>query len=185
MSEINLLKNEIHRSPISFNYGSMKLLYIFLGIVVFELLLYGGMWWWGNDLQKKAQDIDRQAASIDFDASKLEADRTKAVSLQRRINNLEILLKNHLYWSKAFDEVEKQTLKTVHYTSLKVDEATHRFVLAGIATDLTDVGKLMLGLKQSSSVREVILIGTDLSESGAAGYEFNLEVDFDPKLLSK
>lgn len=186
MGEINLLKKEYQgRSLPPFSDYSSKALYVVMALVVLEFLIYGGLWLYGGQLNKQAQVVDQEAQAVDFEIEKVEVDRLKSVSLQRRINNLQVLLNNHHYWSQVFAELEKYTLKRAIYRTMRVEEATQKFAISGIASSISEIGKLLLGLKQSPNVREVTLQSVVGSGSGESGYEFNLELVFNQKLLFK
>ena len=185
MTEINLLKNDLQsRSPLSFIPRSAGSLYIVLAILALQLLLYGGMIFYQSRIEKDARDLERKAAEVDLNIEKLGAERKVAVSFQRRLNNLQALLDKHVFWTQAFLELEKHTLKTVSLSTMQVDETDATFVVTGTAPSVTEIGKYILGLRTSDKILDVDLTEISQSKSGQAGYDFDAEVKFDGKLLS-
>ena len=185
MAEINLLKNDLQsRSPLSFIPRSAGSLYIVLAILALQLLLYGGMIFYQSRIEKDARDLERKAAEVDLNIEKLGAERKVAVSFQRRLNNLQALLDKHVFWTQAFLELEKHTLKTVSLSTMQVDETDATFVVTGTAPSVTEIGKYILGLRTSDKILDVDLTEISQSKSGQAGYDFDAEVKFDGKLLS-
>ena len=186
MAEINLLKNDLQsRSPLSFIPRSAGSLYIVLAILALQLLLYGGMIFYQSRIEKNARDLERKAAEVDLNIEKLGAERKVAVSFQRRLNNLQALLDKHVFWTQAFLELEKHTLKTVSLSTMQVDETDATFVVTGTAPSVTEIGKYILGLRTSDKILDVDLTEISQSKSGQAGYDFDAEVKFDGKLLLK
>lgn len=188
MAEINLLKNELQEKG-SLGGGSSRkakqVLYAVMGILVLEIVIYGFFLIFEKQTAKKVLETERQAAAADFEIGKIDKERREALSLQARLGNLQTLLKNHLYWSIVFAELEKFTYKQAFYESLQVDEETHKFRFSGVVPTYTDLAKLMLGLMKSPNVTSVRLLSSALEEGTVAGYSFNMEIAFDPKLLLK
>lgn len=186
MPEINLLKNELQeKGPFSFGKTGLVSLYAVLGILGFEMLLYLGLAIYQNRLEKNIARVEQQGIAVNAETGKIEKDRLKALSLQRSVNNLEVLLDNHIFWTPVFQELEKYTYKQARYDTLQVQYGDSKLIISGVIPSYTDLGKLILGLRKSQNVRDVTLQGTALSEGGEAGYTFNMEVFFDPRLFLK
>ncbi len=186
MPEINLLKNEFREIfPGPWSGRGLVSLYIALGLVVLEILVYGFLGFYDQRLKKFTNTYEQDAAGVEFEIGKIQEERLRAISFQSRLKNLETLLDQHLFWSAVFGELEKVTLKQAVYNSLQVDEAEHKFILAGIVPSYTELAKLILGLKTSTYVQDVVLRSSGLAQATESGYAFNLEVTFDPQLLLK
>lgn len=186
MAEINLLKSELqHRGPFSFGPKGLASLYVVAGILVLVLGVWGGLYFYDLELQKKSRLLEQQTATVDFEVGQVEGQRREAISFQRRLNNLVVLLDEHVFWTPVFEELEKFTFKGAAFNTLQVDVADHTFILTGTVSSYQDMGKLLLGLRQSSNVQGVTLQSSGITETGQAGYNFNLELLFDPKLFLK
>lgn len=187
MAEINLLKSELQEKGLK--VGSTQAgrwaFYIFLGILILELLAYGFLFWGEGRVGEKILDIDRRLANVDFEIGKIEKDRLEVVSFQFRLQSLQEILDNHVFWSKALGELEKYTYKPAIFTGLQVKRSEHKFILSGTIPSYTDLGKLILGLRSSSDILDVALQSSGQEGGTESGYNFNLVVTFDPKLLLK
>lgn len=186
MPEINLLRNELQEKGLfSFGPPGLTSLYIASAVLAVEILLFGSLILYQRYLVRQARTLQQQALAIDLEVKKMDEARLEAISFQRRVSNLELLLANHLFWTPLFDELEKYTYKGAHYATLQVDQNKRELLVSGTIPSYTELGKLMLGLKQSPHVAEVSLNSTGATQSGEAGYAFTMLVSFDPKLLTK
>lgn len=186
MVEINLLKSEQKKRLVYFSDRSKQsAVYILLALLILELLLYGYLVFDQRRTGKEILKVEQEEADTNLEFGKLDRDRLKAISFQSRLHNLGFLLKNHLFFSESLKELEKYTYVKAKYDSLEVDEVGHKFILSGMVATQTDLAKLMLGLKTSSNIQEVKLSSNTRGKDKEAGYNFGLEVTFDPKLLLK
>ena len=189
MAEINLLKNELQGKGIfsfaSFGPKGLVPLYTALGILVFELLVYGGMVYYGKNLDKKALEYEQQAAAVDMEIGKVDKDRRAAVSFQQRLNNLQVLLNNHQFWFEVMDELAKYTVKTVQFEAMQAAPCESKISIMGSVPSYTELGKFLIGLRQSPRILDLDLKTTAQSGKEAGGYRFNLVLFFDPELLLK
>lgn len=186
MAEINLLKNEL-REGNRWSFGRTGLLsfYVMIGILVVEVIIFGSMLVYQKHLEKNMKNLETEASSVDFEISGTDKERQTAVVLQKRLANIDRLLLGHILWSQVFAEIEKFILKSAQLGNLEVDTAEHKFLISGVVPSYTDLGQLMLGLKQSPNVLDVNLKSSTLAKGEKSGYNFNIEVSFNPKLLTK
>lgn len=184
MAEINLLKNELRKGSI-LGRGGVFTFYIVIGIFAVELLGYGGMAFYQRAMEKERVTVEAGTTNVDLEIGKLDKDLKDAVAKQRRLANLAILLGHHIHWSGVFEELEDFTYKQASYSSFESDIAKNQIRLSGLVPSYTDLGKLILGLKQSENIKDVTLQSSGLSRSEQAGFSFVLELVFDSKLLSR
>ncbi|TSA45928.1 hypothetical protein D4R52_01495 [bacterium] len=186
MSEINLLKSELtDDSPLSFLPKGQTSLFIVVGLVILEMLVYGGLLFYDQSLHNQAKELDKKVADNSLEVARFDADKKLAISSQRQINNINVLLARHVYWSEFFKELEKYTHKDSFYTSLGVSESDRVVLVSGVSKSITTLAKLVAGLKQAPSITDVLIQSSNLNLSGDGGYTFNLEVDFSHKILEK
>lgn len=186
MAEINLLKNELKdRGPFSFAPKSLTPLYFTLGLLVFEAVLYGGMFFYEKYLDRQKLGVDAEITAIESEISQSQKNVDEAQSVQARLANLGVLLDNHVFWSQVFDELEKYTYKPIVYNTLEADMVRGQFRISGITSNYTDLGKLLLGLESSPNITGVTLESTSQGQQEQSGYTFSLEIMFDPKLFLK
>lgn len=185
MPEINLLNNNFEKKgPFSLSgRAGLWSFYISIGVLVLLVLVYIGLNIYNRQIDEKINTAQQQAASVEFEVSKMDSDRKEALSFQRRLYNLQVLLNKHLLWSPVFDELENFTLSVATYDSLSTAEYDNKLILSGIAPSFTDLAKLIRGLELSENVEQVDLISSSQSQEELAGINFNIEVIFDRKLL--
>lgn len=186
MQEINLLKKEAQSSGgLSFNLrrtGQWSI-YIVLGLVVLELLFFVFLILSKQQVKNRTLQVQQRAADIALELSQIDGERQKAIAVQSRLQNLDVLLSSHLLWSKVFSELESKTYKPITFDSLQVDQINTRFVLNGLAPTQTDIAKFMLGLMTSAYIQNVNLKTAAAQQGEEPGFTFNMEITFDPKLL--
>lgn len=187
MSEINLLKSD-SGSGTGFSAGGGKSrlwLYILAGIFIFQILSYGVLFVFERSLKKQQQTLNQGVAQIDFEIGKIDTERLEAVSYQKRLSNFKTLLDRHIFWTVVLEELSQYTYKPVIYDSLQSDLQDRKLLVSGVAPSYTDLGKLMLGLKTSSNIEEVTLVGSGQNNTEQAGLSFDMEITFNRKLLTK
>lgn len=186
MAEINLLKNELQDSRFAlFKIKGLMPLYVMLGILGFEILVYGGALAYQKKVEADGRNWERQGAAVALEIEGKNADRQVAVSFQRRLNNIQVILDRHVFWTAAFDELAKYSLKTVTLQTLEADQVAGTFMITAAAPSYTEIGKYLQGLRQSPNILEIELKNSGQSQSGAAGYDFGAEIRFNTKLLQK
>ncbi len=183
--DINLLKNELEKKgPLSFRPG-LGSLYGIIGILLIEMLCYGGLVFYNKYLHGQMAKSEQAASGIDSEISKLDVSLKQAVSYQSRLASLSIMLDHHIFWSAVLDELEKYIYRPVVLETLEADQTSHIFNVSGVAGSYTEIGKVILSLKKSPRIQDVELLETHSSDSERAGYSFTLRVTFDPQLLLK
>lgn len=186
MQEINLLKKEAQSSEgFSFNFrqtGQWSV-YVVFGLVFLELLFFGFLVLSKQQVKKRTLQLEQRASDIVLEISQIDGERQKAIAVQSRLQNLDVLLASHLLWSKVFAELESKTYQPISFDSLQVDQTNNRFVLSGLAPTQTDIAKFMLGLETSLYIQNVNLRTAAAQRTEEPGFSFNMEITFDPKLL--
>ncbi len=181
-----MIKNELRtEGAVTFRGPRIGIFSIALVILILEIAALGFFWLYGKQLDKRQLKLDQKAANVDFEISKSDPGRLEALAYQARLHNLKILLNTHLYWSTVLSELEKSTYKLASYQSLQADQLSHKFSLTGSVASYTDLAKLMLGYETSPYVKNVTLITARSKQAETAGYQFTLDLIFDPKLLLK
>lgn len=186
MAEINLLKNEFQNRSglLSTETRYRPVLAVAVALLVLEILAYGGLWLYERQLGKNLLETERKAADIDLELSKIDEERQEAISFQSRLADFRTLLTSHLFWSRAFAELEDFTYEPAVYQDIQANESENKIILTGTIPNYTDLAKLMLGLRTSPKVTNVVLLSSGQDTTGTSGgYGFTLEVFFDRKLI--
>ena len=187
MAEINLLKDSTQARK-SFSMegpGKSIALYITGGLLVLELLLYGGLFWYEGNLEGQIAAADLAAADVDLEISKTSAERQEATSYQNRLQNLETVLGNHLLWTAFMAELERVSLKSAVYTDILYTPGETEIFLSGRIPSYTDLAKLLVGLEGSPYFSNPVLESSGIKGAEEGGYAFVMFMTFDPEILLK
>ena len=184
-TDINLLKNELAATTVFSSAKKLLSLYIFIAVIAAEALAYGGMMWYSRSLEKQQAASEAEGSSVNLEIGRVKGDLAEATRYQQRLSNLDVLLKDHVFWSPAFAELSKYTYKNITYATLSGNIDEHKAVVTGTAASFTDIGKLIIGLKQSPKIKDVMFQSSGESKAEKSGYAFIVEIIFDPGLFKK
>jgi len=159
--------------------------YVLLGVVVVEALVYGGLTLYASSVSKRMAAAEEESASVDRSIKQSQEDLQEAIRYQQRLANLELLLGSHVFWSPVFEELTKYTYRSVSFDTMSGSLADNKLVLTGTAPSFTDIAKLILGLKQSEKIKDVVFQSSGQSKEEKSGYAFSLEITLDPELFKK
>lgn len=82
---------------------------LLLGLAV---LIFAGFFIWNLNLQNNLNHLDQEINSL----PKLES-----LVSQNKINRLEALINNHVYWSEVFKLIEESSLKNIYFNNFSGD----------------------------------------------------------------
>ena len=123
--------------------------------------------------QSQVQSLDNEIQDTVASLSKDEVQ--KVLTLDAEIKKLRILLPGHLYMSRVFDFLEKNTSPKVTFGSLNMDATTNVLQLSGTAPTLTDVSLQAAALKSVQNVRDVVIRDIGIGRD-AKSFSFKLDV---------
>lgn len=109
----------------------------------------------------------------------LDPDSTK--EFQKKVGELDALLKEHIYWSEIFPIVEDNTIPTVWYSSLSVSLNDKSIDLEGKAKNLDGAARQIVSFKQEKKIQEVGLNG--IGSDSAGTIRLSLGLKFDENLI--
>lgn len=187
MSGINLLNSESQGGGgfVSENRAHSRFLPIVVGLVALEILALAGILIWSKVIDRQVTNTKQEIAQVGIEIEGLNEQRMAAVSAQRRLRSLQGLLREHLYWSQAFQELENFTHQASFYDDLQGSFLENKLILSGTSPSFTDMAKLMRGLEQSPHISDVVLQSTNVSTDEQGGFSFRIEATFDEALIRK
>jgi hypothetical protein len=148
---------------------------IVLVVVASQLLITS----YGAALARRA---DTLAGDIrDLSGTIPAEDLDRLLALDRQIKNLTALLGRHVYFSRAFDEIERLTLPQVRFVAMNVDRNRSLITIRAIAPSLEALASQAASFSRSLSFTSVMVKNTSRASGG--GVLFDLELAFDPSLL--
>ena len=181
MVDINLIPKEYKGRGLDFANIFSKTGGIALILFILSLLIYGGLFFYSQALDKKLESVKQEITTLD---SKRDSTTESAIdTADKKLELIEGLFKDHFYWSKLFSEIEKAVVPQVYFSESKFNFAEEKvnLLLSGSAKGYTAVAQQMVSFKENSSVEEIEVSNIRLNDSG--GVEFDLAIVFSKSIL--
>lgn len=172
---------------------------ITLGIVILIcigaiILIYGGMAWYQSRIMSKTQEVAGQIEDVDKEIVTYEEVRKESLALKNKLDKIQNLLDQHVYWSEFLEALEKYTLEDVYYTSLAGDIGG-KITLIAVGRNFESVAQQYVVFKQAQDFVENVVItsaslSTSLSTSGEgeeakSGVNFTIDLTINPDIFYK
>jgi len=182
----NLVKDQ----AVSFFNWQQKMLTLALSLILCCLaisLVYVGLLIW-----QKEKLNDNKATLANFDAInaevvKNEDDLKEITNFNKKLDMVQFLLNNHIYWTNFFNFLENNTLKDIYYEKFTGD-LTGKYKIPSVARNL-DAISLQLEVMKAYNMIKTIQYSSAQSDNTnkdvAATVKFNLELSIDPKIFIK
>jgi hypothetical protein len=174
MPEINLIPKEYKERGSGFSNIFSKTGGIILALLILSLLIFGGLLFYKNKIKTNLEDINQEITNLES-----KRDNSSEFSIyyaDKKINLVQNLFKDHVYWSKLFVKIQELVVPEVYFSDLKSTffEDKLEVVLTGKATTYTALAKQMTGFKEDPLVEKISLTGTTLSEAGGVDFDFSI-----------
>lgn len=117
---VNLVKDEL---VVFFDWNK----HIFLSIIVFIVVglftfeIYSGLGYWEKQENARAEELRAKTDILKLEVLNLNSEHAPALTFRDKSGAFSELLENHIYWSKFFDWLQKNTLSTVTYQGFSGD----------------------------------------------------------------
>jgi hypothetical protein len=183
MVDINLIPKEYRKRGLDIGGVFSRAGMIVLGILILSLLIYGGLFIYCNNVDKKTKDTEQQITNLQSGrdlATENIIDKTG-----EKLALVEDIFKNHLYWSQFFAEIEKATVNKVYFPESKfsIDNNKINVNLSGKATSYSDIARQMVSFKENPSLEQIEVSGITTAEAGEIN--FQLALIFSKNILLK
>lgn len=134
-------------------------------------------------LQKKAE------ASLQNLQERLEKEETTEIrslktvvqDYEKKIKDIEPLLKNHIFSSKFFEELEKNTHPQIFFQRIETDFSNLTATLEGKSGDFFTLGQQVLILEKNPLISETKLEQLNVGKEGMV--DFVLKFNFSPEII--
>lgn len=182
----NLIKDQ---GVLFFNW-QQRLLILALALVLCCLaisLVYVGLLIWQKERLNDNQSTLANFEAINAEIAKNEKDIQEIIEFNRKLDVVNYILANHVYWTNFLGFLENNTLKDVYYESFTGD-IEGQYTIPSVARNLDAVSLQLEVMKAYNLVRSVQYSGGQTVPAGPERPEtvkFNLEVIVDPKLFIK
>ncbi|MFH1426238.1 MAG: hypothetical protein ABIG66_02280 [Candidatus Kerfeldbacteria bacterium] len=203
---VNLIPEEIREEFIVRNrYREL----IGAGVIflVFLFAVYGGMKWYQQRLNTNIAVTEDQIQQVELQIAQYRTLQADAKELSEQLNNVDEVLRQHVYWTPFLQLVEGLTLPTVYYQSMTGSATTGLFTFKAIATDYSQIESQLNTLRNSPYVTSVFsssasqFLASNIEQSAETTPEetateqapetkekvyvtFSLSIQFDPSLFS-
>ncbi|MBI5621604.1 hypothetical protein HY933_01910 [Candidatus Falkowbacteria bacterium] len=120
-------------------YYRLKVAIVSLVLVLVVLVgIYLIIFRWPTPLQTDEAAVSREIGQLKSQLSEFEKKKQTIAILDRRLASINQLLEQHLFWTKFFDLLEQNTIDSVYYTNLNVDESG-QIILSATANNYAGV----------------------------------------------
>lgn len=163
-------------------------------LAVALIAIWVGLFLFRQQVQGQEQDLDRRIAAMDAEIARLgdEADRIRL--FEARLNELDVLIDNHLQWDVLLQELERLLPAPTVLTSAEANVDTKTLTLGGVTPDIDQVAQALASLKDAPT-RQTIFSQASLgsiarqeevnpdTEEVSANYTFGASLTFDVESL--
>lgn len=154
-AEINLISEDYQKVVVDQFWRRLNfILMALLGLVIVFSAIYIGIKIYKMNLISAYETTAYELQKADDEIASFEADETQLSSLQNRAQILQVILKNHLYWTKLFDALEHNTAANILYSSF-VAEDSGRVLLAATGKSYADAAKQIFIFENADFVKAV------------------------------
>lgn len=178
--KINLMPEEQKKGG-KFLQGSEKFYSLTLILFLFSLFCFSGLYVYKiYILQKKLNVADSKNSELTDKIS--NSFNASLISAGKKTRNAEVLLKDHLYWSKYFEILESFTLKNISYDqfSVKHDLTKNSGVRASIvghAESFNVFFKQIAVFLKSKEFSNIKFNGAEIDKEGQVNFKIELEIN--------
>lgn len=187
--EVNLIKDEMQVDfDINKNIGT--LLFSLLIAALFMAEVYLGLNWWSNYESARVEETETKFNQVSKEIKGLKGESEKILAFKQRADLVDSLVANHVYWTKFFNWLEKNTLSSVNYLGFEGDDSGV-YSLQASAKTYRDLSWQTRAMLEDPSVISVNVAGGESErpkDEGRAEAEveditFTLDLTVDPALF--
>ncbi|MGE5297571.1 MAG: hypothetical protein ACM3KM_00200 [Acidobacteriaceae bacterium] len=177
MQEINLLQSKLKDRTESWERKNF-LVTGFFAVLAVAVLAAGGIFMFMNKSTKSEIDrVKTENNRISTELKSTQGEMASAKSLQAQFDNINRLLKDHVYWIPLLDIMQAGTTKKTQYTLLSstVDGKVH---IEGLVDNMDELAKLVYSLSTNKDLLNVKLLSFNLSQDMLVRYKYAIEFEF-------
>lgn len=187
--EVNLIKNEMQ---VDFDFGKNlgTLFFALLIAALFMTEIYLGLNWWSDYENSRVLATETKFNQVSQEIKSLKSESEKILAFKQRADLADSLVANHIYWTKFFNWLEKNTLSSVNYLGFDGDNSGQYSIEASAKTfrDLSWQTRAML---ENPSVISVNVDSGEserpsddgMAEAQVQDIKFSLNLTVDPNLF--
>lgn len=170
-------ERKIERRPYVSYISITKILFVFL---VISLLVYAALFIYEKYFLKKQLD-EITLAGQQLGLEERISDIKKIIEIDKKIELSKQLLNSHIYFSKIFKFLERNTEDKVYFNKFSANLANFKINLSGKAATYSDLAKQLKIFSEQKEVKNVDVSNISTLVDGKTS--FNLEFIFDKSLV--
>lgn len=188
--DVNLIPKDLIKYP----EVELPKIYVRSGSVIFITFLvviagYLGITFYQINISRQIKNLEISIASLDEQINSFDTDKQNAVRLQRRIELVRGLLDKHIYWTKFFGLLEKNTIKDVYYTNFSM-AGQEKLIISAVGKDYTAVAQQLVAFEEANDfIKSAQVDGAaaqiDQDNERLIGVGFNITLEFVPNIFLK
>ncbi len=192
--EVNLVKDEV---VIFFDWNKSILAIILVLILssLFVFQIYLGLDYWERRENEKALLIEQETNLLKSEIADLNNKAKDALSFKDKSSAFSDILNNHVYWTRFFSWLERNTLSTVSYNGFSGD-LSGSYSLAATTPSYAEASWQVKAFSDSPIVKNVMVesvssklieveTGQDLDPVISNEVSFNIELELEPDIFKK
>jgi len=157
-------------------------------VLILVIVIIAGIWFWLYYLETNSRDqllsLDARITSSEAQIEEKRTMKEEAQVLQKQLSSLDALIKNHIYWSKTFKEIENNTLKKAYFSRFTGDAAGKKIVLSAQVPDFTSAAKQLVVFREAEKFTDVDISSISINvEEGKAYIGFDVTLSLADDLL--
>ncbi len=186
MPDINLLNNNSHSINFS-RFGLSLLVKILTGILVLVGLYYGYLWISLRSNQKELVNLQTKTSQAETEAMSSK-DRAELITRQGQLQNVDVLIKDHVYWSQILPELARVTVNSATYATINGDTKGMLNVTVSAPTfeELDKYLQVFNLPEYSTQFSDVRIVSLNKAQEGASvKNQMQLQLKFNPVFIHK
>lgn len=144
-------------------------------ILIVIIVLYGGLLFYNQTLSKRVQELD--AAFTAFNQNRDKEKESRVSEIQSKLSQAQVLLDEHVLWSKGFKKIQELSLSSVQFQSLAASLPELKFEFRATSPNLTTIAKQGANFLADSAVKDLSIGQIKILTSGRS--EFVIKLTFD------
>jgi len=156
--------------------GENNMIYIGVGLIALVLVVYGGLWFYSNNLTGQISADDQQLATLESQRDKTAEQNLITLSKQMAITSQ--IIKNHIYWSQGLSKIESALQSNVQFKSISAILGESSLHIRALADNYTTIARQLAAFVADDSITDITLDGVSSLTSGKL--DFNTSIKFDP-----
>ena len=169
--EINLIPEELSHVSAGAHISKKVIAMVLsiLGSALLVALIFGGMKFYEDQIGTAVKTYDESIKEKKLKITQYDNERQAVDVLQSKLDLLDGLLSNHIYWTQVFEKLEQYTVEDVYFADF-ASSKEGSLLLSAVGKDYTSVARQIVAFQDAKDFVELVQIN---SASAAESEEVN------------